>query len=212
MDLDFAWRAPLGRVVPCSRQTLCRPSRSWSLHAEAPSPSPWTGRGREAGSVLLSPLVAYFVLRMRGMAPVSLPDSSMHTIYIIDPREMFIRYSAALNPTARLRESAPGGVPPCRPSLRYLARPSSRFLRHPLSVRPHRHRARILLVRRLYGIPAAALAVVALLSSPVIITAWGTDYPNSAVVSYVAGAVACLAMPCRGRWRPRYVSWRQACC
>jgi len=44
----------------------------------------------EAGAVALSPILAYVVLRIRGMAPVNLPDSSMHTIYIVEPREMFI--------------------------------------------------------------------------------------------------------------------------
>ena len=135
------------------------------------------------------------------MAPVSLPDSSMHTIYIIDPREMFIRYSAALNPTARLREGAQVGFLLVARLFDILLGPlagffATRYLFALIAIVPA-----YLLVRRLYGVPAGALAVVALLSSPVIITAWGTDYPNSAVVSYVTGAVACLAMPCRGRWR-----------
>jgi len=144
------------------------------------------------------------------MAPVNLPDSSMHTIYIVEPREMFIRYSAALDPTARLREGAQVGflVVARLFDLGFGAVGgffATRYLFALIAIVPA-----YVLLRLLYGIPAGALAVVVLLSSPVMITAWGTDYPNSAVVSYIAGAAACLAIPCRARWRP-HVSCLRAC-
>ena len=63
-----------------------------------------------------------------------------------------------------------------------------------------------LLLKRLYGIPAGVMAIVILLSCPVVITAWGTDYPDCAVISYVVGAVACLAMPTRKRWRASWLA------
>ena len=65
-------------------------------------------------------------------------------------------------------------------------------------LRSDRHRARLRAAAAAVWHPGRRPRVVALLSSPVVITAWGTDYPNSAVVSYIAGAVACLAMPCSG--------------
>jgi hypothetical protein len=63
-----------------------------------------------------------------------------------------------------------------------------------------------LLLRRLYGVAAGALGIIVLMSSPVLIIAWGTDYPDSAGVSYLAGALACLAMPSRERNRPAWLA------
>ena len=149
----------------------------------------------EAIAVAISPVVAYFGLRLRLMPVPDLNDPAMHTTFMIDPRSIFLRYTAAFTPSARLRE---GGrvallIPGRISYLLFGALPGFVVFRYVLvlvAVVPS-----YLLFRRLHGRWAGAVAVIVILSSPVLITSWGTDFPDSAAVSYLIAGLACLAMP-----------------
>jgi 4-amino-4-deoxy-L-arabinose transferase-like glycosyltransferase len=49
-----------------------------------------------------------------------------------------------------------------------------------------------ILFRQVLGRWAAWLAVLVILTAPVILSAWGTDYPDSSAVSYLMAGAACL--------------------
>ena len=167
-------------------------------------PRRWSGFTRRAWSlplvvetlaVLVSPVVAFFGLRLRLMPVPDLNDPAMHTTFIIDPQSIFLRYSAVFTPSARLREGARVAflVPGRIAYLLFGALPGFVVFRYVLAlvaVAPA-----YLLLRRLYGRSAGAVAAIVILSSPVIITAWGTDFPNSAAISYLVAGLACLVMP-----------------
>jgi hypothetical protein len=149
----------------------------------------------EAVLLAISPAVAFFGLRLTLMAPPDLNDPAMHTTFIIDPQEIFTRYTAAFEPTERLREGARVGflVPGRIAYLLFGGVPGFVVFRYVLAliaVVPA-----YLLLRRLYSPVAGVIAVIVILSCPVIILAWGTDFPDSATVSYLLGGLACLAMP-----------------
>ncbi len=149
----------------------------------------------ETVAVLVSPIVAFFGLRLRLMPIPDLNDPAMHTTFIIDPQSIFLRYTAAFTPSERLREGARVGflIPGRIAYLLFGALPGFVVFRYVLAlvaVVPA-----YLLLRRLYGRSAGAVAAIVILSSPVVITAWGTDFPNSSAISYLIAGTACLVMP-----------------
>jgi hypothetical protein len=155
----------------------------------------------EAVAVLASPGVLYAVLRLRGMGPVQLADPTMHTTFIVDPYDIFTRYQALFTPTSRLREAARVGflVPARLSYLLFGAVPGFLAFRYVLAliaIGPL-----YLLLKKLYGRWAGFVGIAVVMSSAVVITAWGTDYPDSAAVSYLTGGLAALALSFGGRWR-----------
>lgn len=129
------------------------------------------------------------------MPVADLNDPAMHTTFMIDPQSIFLRYMAVFTPSQRLREGARVGLLlPGRISyLLFGGLPGFVVFRYVLAlvaVVPT-----YLLLRRLFGHAAGAVGIIVILSSPVVITAWGTDFPDSATVSYLIAGLACLAMP-----------------
>jgi hypothetical protein len=155
----------------------------------------------EALAVLASPGVLYVLLQLRGMAPVQIPDPSMHTTFIIDPSDIFARYQALFEPSSGMREAARVGfLVPARVSYLLFGPVTGffafRYLLALCAIVPL-----YLLLKRLYGRWAGFIGIVVVMSSPVVVTAWGTDYPDSAAVSYLTGGLAALALGLGDRTR-----------
>lgn len=156
----------------------------------------------EALGVLASPVVLFFALRLQEMTPPKLPDPAIFTTFVVDPRDMFIRYSAVFASTSRMREAAQVGfVVPARAF--YLAFGAVggfvafRYVLALCAIVPL-----YLLLRRTYGRWAGAGGIALVMSNPVFVSAWGTNYPDAAAISYLTGATCALVMPAKESRRP----------
>ena len=157
---------------------------------------PWV----EAAALLLAPVAAFFGLQVVRMARVAMIDPYLYSGYLQNGRDLITRYGDGYYYGVRL-----GFILPARASyLAFGAVPGFYVFRYVLAlvaIAPT-----YLLFRRLYGWPAGALAVAVVLSSPVVLWAWGTDYPDSAAISYLFAGTACLVMPAAtGRRRLAWV-------
>jgi hypothetical protein len=150
--------------------------------------------GAEAVLVAAIPVIVYFVLRLSLMPLPDINDPAMHTTYIVDPRSFFERYNDLLTPTARMREGARVGfLLPARVTY-LLFGPVGGFVAFRYVLALVAIGPAYVLMKRIGGIAAGITAALVVVTCPVIVTAWGTDFPDSAAVSYLIAALSCLAM------------------
>lgn len=153
--------------------------------------SPWL----EAAALLLAPVAVFFGLHVMRMARATMIDPYFYTAYAQNGRDLITRYGDDIYFWVRL-----GFILPARAFyLAFGAVPGFYAFRYVLAlvaVAPT-----YLLVRRLRGRAAGALAVAVVLSCPVLLYAWGTDYPDSSATSYLAAGTTCLVMPTTSRRR-----------
>lgn len=148
----------------------------------------------EVLAVIASPAALFWILRLSAMAPVNQPDPSMHSTFIFDPDAFFLRYpSSALSAVAMGDASRVGFLLPGRVFyLLFGAIPGFfvyRYFLALIAIVPV-----YLLLRRLYGRWAGWVGIVVIMSSPVVVTTWGSDYSSSAAISYMTGGLAVLAI------------------
>lgn len=153
--------------------------------------------------LLVAPVAAFFVLRVRPMYNFDSVDANIYTGYAHNAPDLMLRWGAGVYYWVRL-----GAILPER--LAYLAFgsvPGFYVLRYLLL---------LLIIGPLFALfrgqvsRAAGWLVVSLfLASPVMYVALGSDYPDSVIFAYLPAAFALLFIP----WRslvPRLVSWTLA--
>jgi hypothetical protein len=144
----------------------------------------------EALGLLLAPIGIFLGLRVRPMTEPGTIDPYFYTAYLQNGPELIARFGTKVTYfwarvgfilPARLSWWLFGSVPG------FFA---FRYVLALVAVVPA-----YLLFRRLGGLVYAWIAVAVLLTSPVILTAWATDYPDSSADSYLVAGIACLAIP-----------------
>ncbi len=117
----------------------------------------------------------------------------MHSTFIFDPEAIFSRFQSAVSPETLGDSARVGFLVPGRVFyLLFGAVPGFFVYRYVLAliaIVPV-----YLLLRKLYGRWAGFVGIVVVMSSPVVVATWGSDYSSSAAISYMTGGLAALAL------------------
>jgi hypothetical protein len=144
----------------------------------------------EALGLLLAPITVFFGLHLRPMTEPGTIDPYFYTAYLQNGPDLIDRFGTKITYfwarvgfilPARLSWWLFGSVPG------FFA---FRYVLALVAVVPA-----YVLFRRLGGVVYGWIAVAVLLTSPVILTAWATDYPDSSADSYLVAGITCLAIP-----------------
>ena len=165
------------------------------LEPDRPAPSPKRQLIGEVALLLVSPALMVLLLRPRVMSPAHMIDPYFYTAYSENGPDLIVRYGVHNYYWVRV-----AFILPARAAYLLFGVVGGfyvfRYVLALVAIVPL-----YLLFRRLSGRAMGAVAVAVFLSSPVILFAWGTDYPDSSAVSYLVAGIACLVMPARSRGR-----------
>jgi hypothetical protein len=154
----------------------------------------------ETLGLLLAPVAVFLGLHVRPMTEPGTIDPYFYTAYLQNGPDLIARFGTKITYfwarvgfilPARLSWWLFGSVPG------FFA---FRYVLALVAVVPA-----YVLFRRMGGLVYGWIAVAVLLTSPVILTAWATDYPDSSADSYLVAGIACLAIPMVSK-RPR-LAW-----
>jgi hypothetical protein len=156
----------------------------------------------EVAGLMLAPVVVFFLLGEQGMTNTNIEDQRFYQAYAEHGDDLMLRLGNYRYYWVRL-----AFILPSRVTYDLFGAVGGffvlRYLFALVAIVPA-----YLLLRRLHGIGAGWVAVAAILASPVLLYAWGTDYPDSSSVSYLIAGPACLFMPVRGERQARgRVGW-----
>ena len=163
--------------------------------AQTATPAPVAPRHRAVtgGLLLAAPLLLLWPLRTRLFGQADMVDPYLHTAVIEHGRDLAERFGVGDRQLTRAGFTVPGRL--TNAALGDLGGYYAwRYILVLLAIVPA-----YLLFARLRGRPAGAVAVVAVIASPVVAQAWSTDYPMSSAISYLIAGYCCLVMPTDSR-------------
>jgi hypothetical protein len=150
----------------------------------------------ESVALLVAPVAVFFALHIRAMPRTEMIDPYFYGAYALDGHDLLQRFGPGNYFWPRVGFILPDTL------LIHLFGAlggffSFRYVLALVAVIPV-----YLLFRQQVGRGVAWIAVLVVLTAPVVLTAWGTDYPDSSAVSYLMAGGACLLMAgsVRRRW------------